>query len=100
MVYEEKNNAILLRVRLSPNSSCCKINGVFEDAEGLQYLKINVVSIASKGKANQELISFLAKLFKLAKSEIEIVSGELVRYKKLCLKTEPDKIKEILDNIG
>lgn len=74
-----------MRVRLAPNSSCCKVGGVFVDPNADEWLKISVVSVPEKGKANQELIKFLAKEFKVAKSQIEIIGGELDRYKKILL---------------
>lgn len=77
-----------MRVRLTPNSSACRKNGFFETPEGEEYLKINVVSVPEKGKANKELIAYLAKALKLAKNEIEIISGELDRYKKVLIKTD------------
>ena len=39
------------------------------------FLKIRLKAVPEKGKANQELINFLAKHFKVAKSQIEIVKG-------------------------
>ncbi len=94
MVFDENQQGIVLRVRLAPNSSCCKTNGVFVDADGTQWLKIQVVSVAEKGRANQELIKFLAAELKLAKSNIKIIGGELDRYKRIeicCDKTAAAK---------
>ena len=69
-----------MRVRLTPNSSSCGIRGIFVDADGLEYLKINVVAVPEKGKANRELIKFLAGRLKLPKSEIRIAGGETDRW--------------------
>lgn len=77
-----------MRVRLAPNSSCCKVSGLFADADGVEWLKICVISVPEKGRANQELIKFLAAQLKIAKSAIEIASGELDRYKKILLQAE------------
>lgn len=99
MVFEENQHGIVLRVRLAPNSSCCKIKGVFVDADGAEWLKISVVSVPEKGKANQELIKFLATELKAAKTDIEIISGELDRYKKLLLRAEKGKLKTRLEEI-
>ena len=83
MIYDILGNTVLLRVRLTPNSSSCRVNGVFEDAEKTQFLKICVVSVPEKGKANKELLTFLSKKIGIAKSQMEIISGELDRYKKI-----------------
>lgn len=85
LFFEEQNGLIILRVRLTPNSSSCAVKGVFVDANGQEFLKINVISVPEKGKANQELIKFLSKMFKIPKSEISLISGETDRCKKLLL---------------
>ncbi len=92
--FEENSKGIVLRVRLTPNSSCCKKNGFFVTPEGEVFLKISVISVPEKGKANKELIAYLAKNLKIAKSDVEILSGELDRYKKILLKAKTDKVKE------
>ena len=84
-VAEQSIKGTILRVRLSPNSSSCKVNGIFINADGAKYLKISVISIPEKGKANKELINFLAKKLKIAKSDIEIISGDTDRMKKVLL---------------
>ena len=85
MVYTEQENEVILRVRLSPNSSSCVVRGVFRDENDDEFLKVNVVSVPEKGKANKELVKFLSGVLKVAKSDIKIVSGELDRYKKLAI---------------
>lgn len=93
MVFEEKDNTMILRVRLTTNSSCCCIGGVFTSSENIEYLKINVISVPEKGKANKELIAFLAKMFKIAKSSFTIVGGETDRYKKIMIN---GNVKELI----
>lgn len=82
MFFERKGDSIILRVRLSPNSSSCSVKGVFVAADGLSYLKINVIAVPEKGKANQELVKFLGRLLRLPKSEIKLIGGETDRCKK------------------
>jgi len=61
-----------LTVKVTPKSSESKIMG--EMADGT--LKIKLKSAPIEGKANTELINLLAKYFKTAKSNIEILKGE------------------------
>lgn len=91
MFFEKKDNQYLLRVRLTPNSSSCRINGIFFDENNQAYLKINVVSIPEKGKANKELIDFLSKTLKMPKSSITIVTGLQDRLKKVCITGADEK---------
>lgn len=66
-----------------PNSSSCSLKGVFIGADDAEFLKISVVSVPEKGRANKELISFLSSRLRVAKSNFEIVSGDTDRYKKI-----------------
>lgn len=95
MFFEEKDNLIILRVRLTPNSSSCVVKGIYSDADGQEYLKLNVVSVPEKGKANQELVRFLAKRLGTAKGNILIISGETDRYKKLSLPKHTEIIRAL-----
>lgn len=65
--------------------------------DGTEFLKINIVSVPEKGKANQELIGWLSKKLKIAKSDITIVSGELDRYKKLMILSSEDNVISALN---
>lgn len=96
MVYELGKQGILLRVRLTPNSSSCFIKGVFQNADGVCFLKIGVVSVPEKGKANKELLEFLAKKLGIAKSNLQIVSGETDRYKKILITAEAAVVEPLL----
>ena len=83
MFFNRTDNGYIVRVRLTPNSSSCKVLGTTQDVNEDVFLKISVVSVPEKGKANKELINYLAKKLKIAKSDFEILSGELDRWKKI-----------------
>ena len=99
MFFESTTNGIILRVRLSPNSSSCKANGFFQTPDDLIFIKINVISVPEKGKANAELINWLSKQLKLAKSDFSILGGELDRYKKILITGEQQEIIAKLQNM-
>lgn len=98
MFFEEKDNSLVVRVKLTPNASSCALKGIFVDADGQEFLKINIVAVPEKGKANQELIKFLSKMFKIPKSEISLISGETDRCKKLLLPLS-EKLKSELEGM-
>lgn len=50
------------------------------ECEG-DFLKIKITAPPAKGKANKELIKFLARHFKIAQSAISIIKGEKSRNK-------------------
>ncbi len=82
-----------------PNSSSCLCKGIFRDADNVEFLKISVVSVPEKGKANKELLGFLAKKLNMPKSSLEIISGETDRYKKILIKDASDKALSALQNL-
>ena len=77
-----------MRVRCQPNSSCCGIKGIFGNAQGEEYLQVKIRSVPEKGKANRELLIFLAEILNVPRSALEIGSGENDRYKKIIIHTE------------
>jgi uncharacterized protein (TIGR00251 family) len=71
---------ITLAVRAQPGAKKTAITGIYGEGTAAQ-LKIAVKAPAIEGRANSALIAFLSETFGLAKSKIEIVSGELSRSK-------------------
>lgn len=66
-----------LKLRITPNAKKSEITGWQDDTT----LKIKIHAPPVDGKANEELIRFLAKSLNIKKSEIRIISGETGRDK-------------------
>lgn len=62
-------------------------------------LKCHLKSAPEHGKANLELVKFLAKSLELTQSEVEIVAGATSRTKKIKLSTSLD-YTQVLDQLG
>lgn len=75
----------LIFIRVTPGAAQSKIGGKFVDEKNQEYLKISIAAPPEDGKANEELIKFLSKKLKIAKSKIEIIRGETSRFKVLRL---------------
>lgn len=69
-----------LSISAQPNAPKTEIKGVQEDS-----LKVKIKSPPVEGKANEELIKWLADLLGIRRSEIELISGEKGRKKVLKL---------------
>jgi len=67
---------VYLRIKVKPNSSRSIITGVVDDE-----IKIDIAAVPKKGKANSELIKFLAKEFEISKKNVKIISGATSRIK-------------------
>jgi uncharacterized protein (TIGR00251 family) len=80
----ENADSIIFNVRVIPRSSKSEIVGEYDGD-----LKIKLSSPPVDGKANKELIKILSKSFKIAKSDIEIISGETSKSKRIRIRTTP-----------
>ena len=84
-----------LPVRVIPNAPKTAIAGMRGDE---MVLRVNAP--ASDGKANRAAIRFLARMFGVSTSSINLVSGEKSRHKKFeIVGLEPGEIKERLADL-
>ncbi len=81
-----------LAIKAQPSAPKSEFAGAFGD-----HLKIKIKAKPIEGEANIELINFLSKEFKIAKSEIEIISGDTARYKRVKLPIT-QKLQAFLDS--
>lgn len=80
--FTEKDDSIIFNIRVIPRSSKSEIVGEYDG-----NLKVKLCSPPIDGKANKELIKLLSKTLKSAKSDIEIISGETSKSKRIQIKT-------------
>lgn len=76
-----KDGSVLLSVHVQPKASRTKVAGLFGDGA----VKICITAPPVDGQANEALIKFLAKLFKLPKSAVTIEAGHQGRTKQFRL---------------
>ena len=69
--FKITGNDVKIKVKIVPGSSKNKIIGAYNNA-----LKISIAAPPVEGKANKKCIAYLAKYFDVAKSKIEIISGQ------------------------
>lgn len=79
----ESVGRIVLRVKVVPRSVANAIVGFLDE----ETLKIRIAAVPEKGKANKELVQFLATEFAVPREKITIISGagdslKLVRIEK------------------
>jgi len=65
-----------------------------------QGLIIKLVSRPQEGKANRELVEYLASTFSVRKSEVRIVSGEKGRKKVVFLPVDRDMFNALLAELA
>ena len=69
-------DGVQFAVRVQPRASRTALAGTMGEA-----VKLAITAPPVEGKANQAVVEFFAKLFGVAKSSVEIVSGETGRNK-------------------
>lgn len=92
MPYTVQNDGIKLNIRVIPNASKCEILDIIDNS---LKVKLNVPPI--EGKANKKCIEYFSKLLHVAKTSIEIISGEKSKNKVLYIKGNPERILEKLN---
>ena len=88
----ETDQGVIMSVRAAPGSRQNELRGIVDG-----HLKVCVTVVAEKGKANKAIVNFLAKQFKLPKSNFEIVAGHTSSIKKiLCRGMSAQQIREMV----
>ncbi|MFH1670809.1 MAG: DUF167 domain-containing protein [Patescibacteria group bacterium] len=77
-----EKGSVRFYVRAVPNAPQTKVLEVMDD----ESVKIAVAAKPEKGKANRELVKFLAKEFGVNVGNIEIVSGKIARMKLISIR--------------
>lgn len=78
--FENTEEGLIVRLKIIPNSSRNEV--LLDD----NLLKIKITAQPIENKANKALIDFLSKNLKTAKSNINILKGELNKEKTLLIK--------------
>lgn len=63
---------LVVRIKVIPKSPKNEIVGAMADGT----LKVRIAAVAEKGKANAELIGFLARHYGVGRGDVEIMTGE------------------------
>ncbi|MEA3463985.1 MAG: DUF167 domain-containing protein [Patescibacteria group bacterium] len=72
-----KNNELYLKIKVCPGAVKTAIREIIGD----ETIKIDIAAPPIKGRANQELVKFLADEFAIEKNNVKIISGERKRVK-------------------
>ncbi|MDR0452014.1 MAG: DUF167 domain-containing protein [Treponema sp.] len=78
--FRRQGGALLLDIKAQPGASRSGLAGA---ANG--RLRVRIAKAPENGKANAELVSFLAGLLGCAKREVSVVAGERSRLKTVAL---------------
>ncbi|NLS54423.1 DUF167 family protein YggU [Hafnia alvei] len=85
-----ENDALVLRLYIQPKASRDQIVGLHGEE-----LKVAITAPPVDGQANAHLQKFIAKQFRVAKSQVVIEKGELGRHKQVRI-NQPQKIPDVI----
>lgn len=74
--------------KITPNARTSACLGWGSDEQGRSVLRVKIAAPALEGKANKELIRFMADYLECSKSEISLLKGEVSRTKVLLIPSE------------
>ena len=87
-------DGIVLSIHVQPRASKNQICGLQGEA-----LKIRLTSPPVDGAANKLCREFLADLFGVAKSYVEIISGDTSRHKRVRISGDPVLLSKIIETL-
>jgi uncharacterized protein len=76
--FRWENDDLLISIKVQPRASKDELAEILGDS-----LKVRITAPPVDGAANKHLIAFLAKVFKVSKSQVTLISGETGRDKRL-----------------
>jgi uncharacterized protein (TIGR00251 family) len=74
--------------KITPNARKSECSGWGRDEQGRPVLLVKISAPAVEGKANKELIRFMADYLECSKNEISLLKGEVSRTKVLFIPSE------------
>ena len=89
--YTIKDGQVRFNVHVVPGSSRSEVAGSHNNS-----LRVRVAARPVEGAANEELISILAKTFKVSRRSVRIVGGARGRAKQISIEAEPETVVAIL----
>ncbi len=93
-MIKKVDNGLIIKLKIVPNSS--KNDLIIED----EFIKVKVTAQPIENKANKALVEYLSKLFKIPKTNIEILKGDTSKEKTILIKTnDAEKISFITDKL-
>jgi uncharacterized protein (TIGR00251 family) len=92
--YREDSDGVTLSVRVVPRASRSELVGLHDGA-----LKIRVAAPPVEGAANQELLKFLSKKFKVPRASVTLVSGANSKNKTVRLANLTGATRAVLERL-
>ena len=97
--WQADKTGLLIAIRLTPKGGRDRLDGIVFDADDRPLLKVRGAAPPVDGAANKALVKLLAKELGVAKSNVEFVSGETARIKRLKVSGDAAELENRLREI-
>ena len=87
---------ISVALRVTPRGGRDEIAGIETLADGRTVLKLRVRAVAEGGEANRAVVELLAKVLRVPKARVRILSGATSRLKQVAIDGDPKLLGEAL----
>ncbi len=95
--YEKVKDGLLLHVKVQPNARSSEIMGIEDDEP--PRLKVRLAAPPVDGKANKEIVGFIASELGIGKSNVSILRGDKDTHKDiLCKQITEEQLTAFLQN--
>src|ERR1700738_2973312 len=94
--WRYSTEGVSVALRVTPRGGRDDIDGVETLANGRTVLKVRVRAIAEGGEANRAVTELLAKVLRVPKGKVRILSGATSRLKQIAVDGDPAKLGDAL----
>jgi uncharacterized protein (TIGR00251 family) len=94
-VLSQNADGVILRLYVQPGSRRASVIGLHDDR-----LKVAVTAPPDRGRANAAVVRLIADVFQLARTDVQILRGDVSRQKDLFLARRcVDDVRRVLDDL-
>jgi len=86
MIFSKLMKTDNIKLYIRPGAAETRVEGIYQDR-----IKIRIKAPPEKGRANKELIKFIAGILLIPKSRISITSGKTSNYKEIQINPNHNK---------
>lgn len=100
MFWSIRGEALLLKVRLTPNGGADRIDGPRDLSDGSSVLAARVRAIPEDGAANEALVRLVAGVAGAPKSRVSVVAGQTARIKTVRIEGDAALLQAAVQKLG
>jgi uncharacterized protein (TIGR00251 family) len=94
--WRYSTQGISIALRVTPRGGRDDIDGIETLANGRTVVRVRVRAIAEGGEANRAVMDLLARVLKVPRGKVRVISGATSRLKQVVVDGDPTRLGEAL----